>query len=185
MPFLELDSVPGVDVMRAIKRALDPQNILNPARSSRSERRALPAGLRHPANCHFIDIVLRLGWKLSRHRSGVDPGPAVRLVGGLLVAVLTAALVAPYFIDWTNTAPISNARRAAILGRSVTVRGEAQARLLPFPFRNLYRCRGGRRTGRGAGHERRSGSRWMRNSRPSCAANCSSSTCGWNGPTHW
>ncbi|WP_274628375.1 AsmA family protein [Arvimicrobium flavum] len=55
------------------------------------------------------------------------------LIGGLLVLALTAALVGPYFIDWTNYRADFEREASAILGRKVTVRGEATARLLPFP----------------------------------------------------
>lgn len=41
--------------------------------------------------------------------------------------------MAPYFIDWTNYRADFEREASRILGRSVTVRGEAQARLLPFP----------------------------------------------------
>ena len=58
---------------------------------------------------------------------------AVRIFGGLLVLALTAALVAPYFIDWTGYRTDFEREASAILGRSVTVEGEATARLLPFP----------------------------------------------------
>lgn len=53
--------------------------------------------------------------------------------GGLVVLALSAALVAPYFIDWTNYRAAFEREASAILGRPVSVRGEAQARLLPFP----------------------------------------------------
>ena len=53
--------------------------------------------------------------------------------GGLLVLALTAALVAPYFIDWTGYRTEFEREASAILGRSVTVKGDATARLLPFP----------------------------------------------------
>lgn len=55
------------------------------------------------------------------------------LIGGLLVLALTAALVAPYFIDWTNYRADFEREASNILGRQVTVRGTASARLLPFP----------------------------------------------------
>ncbi len=55
------------------------------------------------------------------------------LVGGLFVLVLTAALVAPYFIDWTGYRAEFEREASAILGRKVTVEGAAEARLLPFP----------------------------------------------------
>lgn len=55
------------------------------------------------------------------------------LIGGLLVLALSAALIAPYFIDWTNYRADFEREAANILGRKVTVRGAASARLLPFP----------------------------------------------------
>ena len=55
------------------------------------------------------------------------------LVGGLLVLALTAALVGPYFIDWTSYRADFEREASAILGRKVTVEGEATARILPFP----------------------------------------------------
>ncbi|PWJ83967.1 AsmA-like protein [Pseudaminobacter salicylatoxidans] len=54
-------------------------------------------------------------------------------VGGLIVLALTAALVAPYFIDWTSYRADFEREASAILGRKVTVEGSATARLLPFP----------------------------------------------------
>lgn len=54
-------------------------------------------------------------------------------VGGLVVLVLSAALVAPYFIDWTSYRADFEREASAILGRKVTVEGDAEARLLPFP----------------------------------------------------
>lgn len=46
---------------------------------------------------------------------------------------LTAALVGPYFIDWSNYKADFEREAGRILGRDVTVKGEATARLLPFP----------------------------------------------------
>lgn len=54
-------------------------------------------------------------------------------IGGLIVLALTAALVAPYFVDWTSYRADFEREAGRILGRQVTVRGEATARLLPFP----------------------------------------------------
>ncbi|WP_442583119.1 AsmA protein [Mesorhizobium sp. ASY16-5R] len=54
-------------------------------------------------------------------------------VGGLIVLALTVALVAPYFIDWTNYRADFEREASAVLGRKVVVRGDAEARLLPFP----------------------------------------------------
>lgn len=55
------------------------------------------------------------------------------IVGSLLVLVLCAALVGPYFIDWTSYRADFEREASAILGRKVTVEGDATARLLPFP----------------------------------------------------
>jgi hypothetical protein len=51
----------------------------------------------------------------------------------LIVLALTAALVGPYFIDWTSYRADFEREASAILGRKVTVEGTASARLLPFP----------------------------------------------------
>jgi uncharacterized protein involved in outer membrane biogenesis len=55
------------------------------------------------------------------------------IFGGLLVLALTAALVGPYFINWTSYRADFERQASAILGRKVTVEGEASARFLPFP----------------------------------------------------
>ena len=55
------------------------------------------------------------------------------IFGGLFVLVLCAALVGPYFIDWTGYRAEFEREASAILGRKVTVQGDATARLLPFP----------------------------------------------------
>jgi uncharacterized protein involved in outer membrane biogenesis len=49
------------------------------------------------------------------------------------VLALSAALVAPYFVDWTTYRADFEREASRILGREVTVRGSATARLLPFP----------------------------------------------------
>lgn len=55
------------------------------------------------------------------------------IFGGLFVLVLLAALVVPPFVDWTGYRADFEREASAILGRKVTVHGEATARLLPFP----------------------------------------------------
>ncbi|MCV0396482.1 MAG: AsmA family protein [Rhizobiaceae bacterium] len=55
------------------------------------------------------------------------------LIGGLIVLALTAALVGPYFVDWTGYRNDFEREASRILGREVTVDGSATARLLPFP----------------------------------------------------
>lgn len=54
-------------------------------------------------------------------------------IGGLIVLALTAALVGPYFIDWSSYRAQFEREAGRILGREVTVNGTARARLLPFP----------------------------------------------------
>jgi uncharacterized protein involved in outer membrane biogenesis len=51
----------------------------------------------------------------------------------LIVLVLTAALVLPYFVDWTSYRADFEREASNILGREVKVEGSVSARLLPFP----------------------------------------------------
>ena len=46
---------------------------------------------------------------------------------------LFAALIAPYFIDWTSYRTAFETEAIRIIGQPVKVRGKADARLLPFP----------------------------------------------------
>jgi uncharacterized protein involved in outer membrane biogenesis len=55
------------------------------------------------------------------------------IVGGLFVLALCAALVGPYFVDWTSYRADFEREASAILGRKVIVQGDATARILPFP----------------------------------------------------
>lgn len=55
------------------------------------------------------------------------------IVGGTLVLALFAALIAPYFIDWTSYRAAFEEEASRALGQKVMVRGSADARLLPFP----------------------------------------------------
>nr|WP_290771728.1 AsmA family protein [Hoeflea sp.] len=54
-------------------------------------------------------------------------------MGGLLVLALFAALIAPYFIDWSTYRTAFEAEASRIIGQPVKVRGDADARLVPFP----------------------------------------------------
>ena len=47
--------------------------------------------------------------------------------------MLTLALVGPYFVDWTSYRGDFEREASRILGRKVTVEGDASARILPFP----------------------------------------------------
>ena len=46
---------------------------------------------------------------------------------------LTTALVMPYFVDWSSYRAGFEREASVVLGRKVTVNGDATARLLPFP----------------------------------------------------
>ncbi|WP_378950002.1 AsmA family protein [Mesorhizobium sp. ANAO-SY3R2] len=55
------------------------------------------------------------------------------IFGGLFVLALCAALVGPYFVDWSGYKSDFEREASAILGRQVTVEGDVTARILPFP----------------------------------------------------
>lgn len=54
-------------------------------------------------------------------------------IGGLVVVALFAALLAPYFIDWTNFRRDFEVQASRIIGKKVVVHGTVDARILPFP----------------------------------------------------
>ena len=54
-------------------------------------------------------------------------------LGGLIALFLFAALIAPFFVDWTNYRASFEAEASRLIGRPVRVTGEADARILPFP----------------------------------------------------
>ena len=55
------------------------------------------------------------------------------IVGGLLLLLVVAAFVGPRFVDWTQYRERFEAEATRLLGHDVSVRGDASARLLPFP----------------------------------------------------
>lgn len=55
------------------------------------------------------------------------------ILGGLIVLALTAALVGPYFVDWSSYRASFEREASRVLGRKVTVEGSVAVRLLPFP----------------------------------------------------
>ena len=55
------------------------------------------------------------------------------IFGGLFVLALLAALVAPFVVDWSSYRADFEREASAVLGRKVTVHGEATATILPFP----------------------------------------------------
>lgn len=54
-------------------------------------------------------------------------------LGVVLVMVLSAAMVGPYFVDWTTYRATIEANAERVLGTTVTIGGEADVRLLPSP----------------------------------------------------
>lgn len=64
-------------------------------------------------------------------------------LGGLLVVLLFAALLAPMFITWTDFRKDFEEQASRILGKKVTVHGDVDARLLPFPSVTLHDVRVG------------------------------------------
>lgn len=62
------------------------------------------------------------------------------IFGGLIVFLLTAAAVGPFFIDWNGFRPTFERQASEILGQDVHILGDAELRLLPTPrltFANL------------------------------------------------
>lgn len=58
--------------------------------------------------------------------------------GGLLVVALFAALLGPLFVDWTDFRKDFEDQASRILGKKVTVHGDVEARILPFPSVTLH-----------------------------------------------
>ncbi len=54
-------------------------------------------------------------------------------IAGLLVVALFAALLAPYFVDWTSFRQDFEKQASIILGKKVVVYGDVSARIIPFP----------------------------------------------------
>ena len=52
----------------------------------------------------------------------------------VLIVVLTAALAAPYFIDWNGQREFVEARLSRALGQKVTIGGAIDVKLLPTPY---------------------------------------------------
>ena len=56
------------------------------------------------------------------------------IIAVALVAVMSVALVAPYFIDWSAQRGEIEARLSAITGANVSLTGPVELRLLPTPY---------------------------------------------------
>lgn len=63
--------------------------------------------------------------------------------GGLVVVALFTALLAPFFVDWSSLRVGFEEQASRILGKKVTVHGDVDARILPFPSVTLHDVRVG------------------------------------------
>ncbi|MCQ1852405.1 AsmA family protein [Neorhizobium galegae] len=63
--------------------------------------------------------------------------------GGLVVVALFTALLAPLFVDWASLRVSFEEQASRILGKKVTVHGNVDARILPFPSVTLHDVRVG------------------------------------------
>lgn len=68
-------------------------------------------------------------------------------IGGLVVLALFAALLAPFFIDWTGFRQDFEREASRIVGRKVVVHGTVDARIIPFPSVTLNDVRVGEEDG--------------------------------------
>ena len=62
---------------------------------------------------------------------------SLTVLAALLVLLLTAALVGPYFVDWTQQREIIEARLSQVAGAPVHIHGRIDLRLLPTPYFTL------------------------------------------------
>ncbi|MDP9836797.1 uncharacterized protein involved in outer membrane biogenesis [Neorhizobium huautlense] len=67
-------------------------------------------------------------------------------LGGLVVVALFTALFAPFFLDWSSFRTEFENQASRILGKKVTVHGNVDARILPFPSVTMHDVRIGRDT---------------------------------------
>lgn len=70
-------------------------------------------------------------------------GRIMLFLGGLVVAALFAALLAPFVLDWSSFRTEFESQASRILGKKVTVHGDVDARILPFPSVTLHDVRVG------------------------------------------
>ena len=64
-------------------------------------------------------------------------------LGGLVVAALFAALLVPFFVDWSSFRVAFEDQASRLLGKKVAVHGSVDARILPFPSVTLHDVRVG------------------------------------------
>ena len=70
-------------------------------------------------------------------------GRILLTIGGLVVVALFSALLAPFFVDWSSFRVGFEDQASRILGKKVSVHGNVDARILPFPSITLHDVRVG------------------------------------------
>ncbi len=70
-------------------------------------------------------------------------GRVMVAIGGLIVLVLFAALIAPFFLNWSSFRVEFEQQASRMLGKKVSVHGDVDARILPFPSITLHDVRVG------------------------------------------
>lgn len=71
-------------------------------------------------------------------------GRILVFIGGLLVLLLSAALLVPYFVDWGHFRQEFETQASRALGKKVEVTGDVDVRFLPFPSVTLHDVQVGR-----------------------------------------
>ncbi|HEY5226479.1 MAG TPA: AsmA family protein [Methylovirgula sp.] len=62
---------------------------------------------------------------------------SLTVLSGLLILVLSAALIVPYFVDWNAQRGLVETQLSEVLGRPVKIRGAIELKLLPTPYLRL------------------------------------------------
>ncbi|HEY1736424.1 MAG TPA: AsmA family protein, partial [Methylovirgula sp.] len=62
---------------------------------------------------------------------------SLTVLAGVLVLILSAALIVPYFIDWNAQRGLVERQLSDVLARSVKIRGAIDLKLLPTPYLRL------------------------------------------------
>jgi uncharacterized protein involved in outer membrane biogenesis len=65
-------------------------------------------------------------------------GRIIAALGGLIVVALFTALLAPLVVDWSSFREGFEQQASRLLGKKVTVHGDVDARILPFPSVTLH-----------------------------------------------